>query len=319
MKKVALISSYCDTREKIDVLVNNINSLREIGLDVVLISPILLDPKIVILCDHFIYTKENPVLDWPKKAISQWMIHGPCRFHRTYADYGWAGINQVKRLGQFAINYDYDIFYHMIYDLVIDDTVKEELRKGEPGIIYPTKRGDNFWPFSLHLMSFDRRRLQLLNDLIMMESYTRFGENDAFAWLERVANVLPCVPADRSLAVEDHIDYYRDYDFFDYSPTKDFKVFFQKIDIPWRGVESTVKILFYGFNRSIDLGIQVNGKMHEYQATPYSFFDTEMLPDAISDLKLSYKNDLLDLSSAYHSIKINDIEFNSTGDFNFLA
>jgi hypothetical protein len=42
MKKVALIGSYCDTHEKIEVLNKNINIVKNLGVDVIVISPIFL-------------------------------------------------------------------------------------------------------------------------------------------------------------------------------------------------------------------------------------------------------------------------------------
>ena len=69
MKKVALISTYCDNQEKIDVLLKNINIVKSYGLDVIVISPIVLPENIQKQCDYFFLTKDNPVLEWPKKAI----------------------------------------------------------------------------------------------------------------------------------------------------------------------------------------------------------------------------------------------------------
>ena len=129
IKKVALISTYCDTQEKIDVLIKNIDNVKTYGLDVIVISPIFLPEYVQTKCDYFLLTKDNPVLDWPGKAMQAWkniLINDKSiTITRTYADYGWAGLFQVKKLSELALTLDYDYFYHMIYDLKFDETVVE--------------------------------------------------------------------------------------------------------------------------------------------------------------------------------------------------
>jgi hypothetical protein len=306
MKKVALISTYCNTEEKLSVLRKNLEILKNNRIDTIAISPILLPLDIINKCTHFIYTSENPVLDWPTKAISQWMILGKYKLHRTYGDYGWAGLNQVKRLGEFAINYDYDLFYHIIYDLHIDGNVEAELQRNDKNIIYPSTRGSNLWPFSLHLMVYDKASLRKFNSLITLESYLKHDRGDAFSWLEKVAAVIPCEST--GIPVRDEIDYYENFDFFNYSPSSDFKLFFQKTDRLWKNGLETFKIMFYGFSDQKEIEIIINGISHSNRFNEYDIYDTQMLPDVVSELKLSYKDNLFNLTEAYNSIKINDIE-----------
>ena len=40
MKKIVLISTYCDTIEKIEILKENIIKIKSFGLDVLVISPL---------------------------------------------------------------------------------------------------------------------------------------------------------------------------------------------------------------------------------------------------------------------------------------
>ena len=47
MKKIVLISSYCDTQEKINILSENIKVLKSLGLDTLVISPITLPNEII--------------------------------------------------------------------------------------------------------------------------------------------------------------------------------------------------------------------------------------------------------------------------------
>jgi hypothetical protein len=62
MKKIALISSFCDNTEKLDLLKKNIQKIKSLGVDVMVISPLKLDDEMIEICDFLIYTKENPLL-----------------------------------------------------------------------------------------------------------------------------------------------------------------------------------------------------------------------------------------------------------------
>ena len=101
MKKIALISTFCDTDEKIYTLINNIKKLKEVGLDTLVISPIKLPSRIIEISDFVFFTKENPVFNWPQRGFTFWQSlntsDGWVTMHRNVADYGWAGLYQVKK------------------------------------------------------------------------------------------------------------------------------------------------------------------------------------------------------------------------------
>jgi hypothetical protein len=71
MKRIVLINSYCDTQEKIDVLLENLNILKSAGLDKFLYSPILLPNNIIECCTYFMYNKQNPILHFPEKGVGE--------------------------------------------------------------------------------------------------------------------------------------------------------------------------------------------------------------------------------------------------------
>jgi SAM-dependent methyltransferase len=77
IKKVGLISSFCDNQEKIDVLEKNIDIIKSHGLDVIVISPFNLPENITSKCDYFFITKDNPILDWPIRSMYSWRVWPP--------------------------------------------------------------------------------------------------------------------------------------------------------------------------------------------------------------------------------------------------
>ena len=168
MKKIALISTFCDTKEKQNILKENIIKIKELGIDVMTISPIEIPYDITKLCDFFFYTKENPLLSWPERAHTQWYRmpiseNRITEIHRAFYDYGWAALYQTKKLSQLALTFDYDIFYHLIYDVEIDDILISELLSDNANIIHPRRNPNHpeeIWETTLHFMVFDREMMK---------------------------------------------------------------------------------------------------------------------------------------------------------------
>ena len=60
MKKLALINTYCNNWERLNLLHNNIIRLKELGIDSLVYSPLPLPKEITELADFTIISKENP-------------------------------------------------------------------------------------------------------------------------------------------------------------------------------------------------------------------------------------------------------------------
>jgi hypothetical protein len=271
MNKVALISTYCDNQEKLDVLEKNINIVKSHGLDVIVVSPIVLPEKIQKQCDYFFLTKDNPVLDWPKKAMYIWrelpLGDQRIKITTTYADYGWAGLLQVRQLSDIALMLDYDYFYHMIYDIKIDDNVINYLNNPHDNIIFPSKRGNEIWNVGLHFMIFNRKNLTQFKSLISEQSYFAVRGDHAFKWLERTVGVTKSEIA--KIPVEDEIYYYEGHDFFNSSPAEGVKFFINKND----EVNETVRLLFYYVSEPKEIRITINENVYDYIINKDSLID----------------------------------------------
>lgn len=281
MKKIALISTYCDNQKKIDILVENIRTLKKLGVDVLIISPLALPIEVISECDYSFFTKENPILVWPQRAFTFWKTvfykGNFVAMHRNVPDYGWAALNQIKRLSQIGLSHDYDIFYHLIYDLDIDQTILNEINTNQVNFIHPRinprvdpNNKDEFWEATLHFMSFDREMMIKVLDLITYENYSNgngFAEGQALMWTK----VLPIEI--KSEPVRDKIYYWQDYDFFDYSENKNYKLFFSKHDgcetvrSSTQSVETQdpkLRIFFYDLKEPKTVKIICNKTIYEF-------------------------------------------------------
>lgn len=255
-KKVALISSFCDNQTKIDVLEKNIKIVKSHGLDVIVVSPFNLPEYLTKQCDYFFVTKDNPILDWPTRAMYAWRglnVNGTkYKMARTYPDYGFAGLTQIKQLSQIALGLDYTQFYHMIYDIKIDENVVKGFYSNKTNSVYPSKRKDDIWPVGLHYLIFDRPNLNNFISHINLETYLGVEHGDAFKVLHTLKDKINYVIEDTP--IEDEIYYYENIDFFNLSPIENIKFFIEKDDEKL----STIKILFYEIEEHKEIKIRIN-------------------------------------------------------------
>lgn len=305
MKKIALISSFCDDNIKLKCLKNNIIKVKELGLDVMVLSPIILDEEIIKMSDYVFYTKENPILDWPERAMYYWkeFFHNGIkyRFSRTVPDYGWAGLHQVKKLSQIVLGMEYDYYYHMIYDLKIDD-IKECFSDEKSKTIFPSKRNETIWNYGLHFMIFNKEYLNLFSQLITKELYMKFNSGNAFDCLEKIAQIMNCEQGNKF--VEDEIYYYENKDFFNLSPFDEFNFFVEKND----QLSSNIKLWFYNLKEQLDLTFRINGVEQNKKINNFDIVDLGVNKFTIKDIEIVYKSQSNNITKIIDQLKHSTVE-----------
>ncbi len=324
-KKIVCISTFCDTEEKQNILKENIKKIKNLGIDVLTISPIDLPNEITSLCDYYYRTKENPLLEWPTRMYTHWyemkLPNGNITtLQRGLADYGWAGLYQVKKLSQIALTYDYEIFYHMIYDLVIDDVVENELINNDVNIIHPRRdphHPETLWETTLHFMVFDRDMMEKIEKEITLDEYLRtngMAEGEVLKWKNKFN-----IPTSNH-PVKDKIFYWGDYDFFNYSPFPDFKMFLSKNEpiTIWLGEDpvydtilpNNLRIVFHGFESMGPIEIQINGNSFLKVPTPWEIIEFPINSQEVTELILTYNNQTVNFTEKYNDIMMNQIYYN---------
>jgi hypothetical protein len=305
MKRIVLITSFCDNVTKLECLKKNIIKIKEMGLDVMVYSPIILSEEIVKLCDYFIYNKNNPVLDWPEKAIYYWkeFFHQEKRFKfsRTVPDYGWAALYQVKNLTQIASGMDYDYYYLIDYDLKMDD-LKDYFFKEESKTIFPSKRENTIWDYGLHFIIFDKKYLRIFSELITQELYMKFNSGNAYDCLEQIGKIINTKRGDRF--VEDEISYFEGNDLFNFSTFKDFNFFIEKND----QFLSNIKLWFYGFEGQLNLAIKSNGLEKHLSIKNFDVVDLDVNKNNIEDVELIYSSESQNITKIIKKLKHTTVE-----------
>jgi hypothetical protein len=177
---------------------------------------------------------------------------------KTYPDYGFAGLTQIKQLSQLALGLDYNQFYHMIYDIKVDENVIEGFYSNRTNSVYPSKRKEEVWAVGLHYLIFNRENLKNFISHINLETYLGVKHGDAFRVLHTLQDKLNYVIEETP--VEDEIYYYENVDFFNYSPIEEIKFFIENDDEN----PSSIKILFYDVvgEKEIKVKIGENEAIH---------------------------------------------------------
>lgn len=279
-KKLALIGSYCHTKEQLDVLENTLKEWKKLDVDTMLLSPLHLPPHIIEMCDYYFYTKENPILHWPTRAQVFYYKFKGITLNKFELDYGWARLYQMKKLAEIAATYDYDIFYQTEYDLLIDDYVKKYIYNHTNNLItrriVPKSTEVRFFDASLHFICLNKEKLSKVKDYITLERYLHNSqgkaEDQALMWSQEFD-----IPIDNDGYVVDLIynfdqyqieNHWEDNFIFNQSLSKDYKIFFENTHT----LGSTLKFVIFETNGN-EINVAVNGTEF-YGVEEWKIYDT---------------------------------------------
>jgi hypothetical protein len=277
MKKLALISTYCNTDEKIQVLKENLLEFKKLNVDTLILSPLLLDDEVIKLSTYCFFTKENPVLKWPERANTFWYSNLNAKgeyveMHRDIDDYGWAAVYQMKKLSDIGLTMNYDIFYHVIYDLEITENIINDIQSNCVNKTYHRinpKHTKTQWDVTLHFMILDKEKLSLLSQSINKADYIHLN---GFAE-EYIKTKVEVLSMDKSeFDVKDKIRYIDadDNNIFNYSKSSEYKVFFGKWDYMLEDMGDDVWIVVYDIieNKNVKIILDDNIEIDMIHLTP---------------------------------------------------
>lgn len=312
-KRVVLINSFCDKQNKIDVLEKNIKLIKSKNLDIILLSPINLPQHIIDLCNVFIQTKENPVTKWPGKTMFEYW--GYCMNNKFYElhlgkpDYGWASLYQIKKLSQIGLTYDYEYYFHIIYDTIIDEHLIEKFLTTEKCVLFPSNKGFEVGGF---FMGFNKDILDLFQSLITKDLYYK-NHDVAETLLSNISKVLPCKIEEYNTS--DEIYFFENLDLFNYSTYNDFKFFLHKRTL---ADDDTAKIFFYDLSKSYNITVEVNNTVIDSVIDNHYLMDLNLHHDDVFSLSITYNGDTQNLIHLYNNISHNKIIITDIEDCNNL-
>jgi hypothetical protein len=311
MKKIALLSTFCDTPEKIKVIIENSRILKSLGVDVMVNSPIHLDSEVVKEFDFYFKNKENPVLTWPERVHTAWRVQTnklgqTVKISRGMKEYGWAALYQIKKLSEIALTYDYDIFYHMNYDILLDDELIEEILSDSRNKIYPVRderTPGHVWQGSPLLSSFDRETLQKISEDTTKERYREgysIAEDFVHSWVEKFGLEHSSYHAKDRISLGNDSEIFsevREKDIMDYSKKTEYKFF-------WNKEEGNLKFVLWNFDESIKIRVSINGIIFEGIENLIPV-ETEIHCREVHEISVIFEDSIIDYLKEYQDTVVN--------------
>jgi len=326
MKRLVIITTYCDTQEKLDIFAENIRKIKKLGLDILAIGPseVEIPHTIVQECDFFFYTKENPIIEFPVINYTHWFLRPiderkRIMIHRGYGSYDWASLYQIKKLLQIGLTYDYDSYCNIIYDLIITEEMEKKLLSEEVNIMHKRfSPSDGSLVDSAHFMFLDRNTAALVEREIDYEAFLYANvraEDHVKMWVDKF-NLRYVEPH-----IRDKIYYWKDHqNHFDYEIHPDFKFFFSKnpdIEI-WVGgndnprkeiLKSNIRMIFYDFAnpniRQNGLIIAVDEDLCKIHPQEWEIVELPVSSQHAKTIRIIYEHEILDITKVFAKTKYN--------------
>ena len=292
MKKIALISTFCETKEKLDLLKKNCELMKSLGIDIFIISPI----KIDVDADFIFFTKENPILTWPDKTFSAWKTfpyEGKIlKFEHMLKDTGWASLYQMKKLMEIAATFEYDLYYLLIYDLKIDEQIISDIKNNLSNTVYQRRDYGNplqIYPSTFHFTIFDKDKLIEMSKCIQLNEYKENGFAEDF--MERWSKKIGLIKSNHIVSDLIHVPIG---DVYNLSKDKNYKFFLNK------EYGQTLKVFISEFSGIIELkindyfiSIDVDSKLIE---VPIKCEDIESIKISFNQNEIDYTKDYINIS-----------------------
>jgi len=293
MKKLALINTYCNNEERVNLLYNNIFKLKQLEIDSLIYSPIPLPKKIIEIADFTIISKENPILKWPERAMIAWRVIPPLKGDLVVAvpDYGWASLYQYKKLIEYATTLDYDHFYPMIYDVILDETLINHIKNPHPKLFFTTNKSSV--GIANNFLSLSKENIKKLPSLITKENYLE----QCNASIAESLMLYLCNSIDgeiSSYCVQDKVSEIHPDQKWNFVPDSfDFKLF----------IDTTKNFKFYFYDLkspAINLILNINGEDIILDITPENYvFTYQKEFNTHNQVQLKYQNQIIDLTKYY--------------------
>jgi len=234
--KIILIQSHCNTEEKKNYLLNNINRLKEYDVDILLFSHIPLPNDITAQVDYFIYDKSNPILSSERQHY-YWWANDNLRLETTMPDYGWTVFNQIIKSYSLIERLKYEYIYIFCYDVIIDDTVDYFLKNPQSSVFTHLKSEDvdsegNFLPVrfetALVFSILKNEEMKILIGSISKEEYVNKTDLIAEKYFE--------VKLQENNIYHKNQNYIRDFfsqgnDIFNLTKEKEYHLFVDNLDL----------------------------------------------------------------------------------------
>jgi len=325
-KNVAVVFSYCDTDEKVSILSSLLDKLLLRELDICLISPLMFSMEIQSKCDYFIYTKDNPILNWPEEyGYYAWVVQSyeDILFKMNYmgSDYGWTVLYQLKVVGSLLKNIDYENIILMNYDIDLTENPLKFIDNDDSMMFYTwfsfEKKERDVSP--LLLSKWKHGEFMSIVDSIDKQNYIS-GCDHPENYLKKIIHSLQInYVVDDSITLSDLSEYKIDSKSETFSEIDSdicgFKLFVTNLGEYNSSGLGNFSIWAYNFSRVVnpfDIVITLHtGESHTFkiEESKNTLITTEYNTSDIKQCNLIIDNDVVDISDTFNAGKLSLKQF----------
>lgn len=174
MKECFLITSYCDTQEKMDILISTIDSLKKYNIDICIHAHYPLDAEIQSKVNHYLYDITNPIIPLGTRSIIMWRKFLTHQLNVLKHDYGSTVIYQIRNGSLYLYDLGYDIIHVVNYDTIVSDELLLKIKQSEiyDGVFFLLKEDET----SAILMSYNMKKYLPIIESMSVEDYISMNE-----------------------------------------------------------------------------------------------------------------------------------------------
>lgn len=260
-KRIFCITAYCNTQDKIDVLIENILLLKKYNYSILLHSYLKVPNNISNLVDYLIIDKDNPVIHRGKKALWWYLKFDKFQLNKTWDDSSWTAINQIQQISSFLSNKDYDYHIFLNYDLILtSDHFQERLIHLNNSFAGSSLAGD-LDRTSLLYFILNKDDLKFMSENLSLDDYLSIKDGRMAEDYFHDKVMSRNIPFDPNVRFSDSIKGFfgnipseQVFDYL-YGKTDDFRLFFDEkfIILYQHQLEHNVKIILNGKTHNIKL------------------------------------------------------------------
>ena len=284
-KRIFCITAYCNTQDKIDVLIENILLLKKYNYSILLHSYLKVPNNISNLVDYLIIDKDNPIIHRGTKALWWYLQYSKFQLNKTWDDSSWTAINQIQQISSFLSNKDYDYHIFLNYDLILtSDYFQERLIHLNNSFTGSTLSGD-LDRSSLLFFILNKDDLNFMSESLSLDDYLSIKDGRMAEDYFHDKVMSRNIPFDPNIRFSDHIQGFfgnvpheKIFNYL-YEKTDDFSLFFDK-----------KYIILYNIKLDCDITIIIDKKLTHLiklkTSTPY-FIN---LSDGFTSFNIKYNN-----------------------------
>lgn len=296
MKKLVLISSFCNSPEKIKILNCNLEILKKMDVTIVLHSPLFLEKEIVEKVDFFIFEKNlegggETILFWNYQNIGDKSYY----FERNWTKPYQKSLSQLRSLLEFSESKEsFDLYYFLMYDVLLTEDLVDFMKNNDtsgyfkflPGYYPEEKPG----PFSTQFYCLRKREIPELKKFISSNLCLdgKSIEENFFEFAEGMG-----IPYINHIDVRDHIYTFCEMEknFFNFSPFFEFKFFLMKN-------YNQNRIIFFDVKDKPEIFIRINDGIKKIIL--WDSLEIE-IPENCFSFEIFYKGNSFDIINCFNN------------------